>query len=191
MRTMDMGNSLASREGVGYVVEPPVLARHVGPGTSVPAARQADAAVHPGRLAPRSTRRRLPAGSSWAMRTMDRAGSAPEDCGQTVILARPRWRGKPEVRTMPTRLPQPELSSLRLRLREPREDDAPALFAIHGDPQVMRYWSCPAWTRPAQAEQKLADIRRQRRELDILVWAIADARSDLLIGTSAVFAMNL
>jgi len=92
---------------------------------------------------------------------------------------------------MPTRLPQPELCSLRLRLREPREDDAPALFAIHGDPQVMRYWSCPAWTRPAQAEQKLADIRRQRRELDILVWAIADARSDLLIGTSAVFAMNL
>ncbi|KRG86297.1 MULTISPECIES: GNAT family N-acetyltransferase [Stenotrophomonas] len=92
---------------------------------------------------------------------------------------------------MPTRLPQPELSSLRLRLREPREDDAPALFAIHSDPQVMRYWSCPAWTRPAQAEQKLAEIRRQRRELDILVWAIADARSDLLIGSSAVFAMNL
>lgn len=92
---------------------------------------------------------------------------------------------------MPTRLPQPELSSLRLRLRESREDDAPALFAIHSDPQVMRYWSCPAWTRPAQAEQKLAEIRRQRRELDILVWAIADARSDLLIGSSAVFAMNL
>ncbi|HBN54874.1 MAG TPA: GNAT family N-acetyltransferase [Stenotrophomonas sp.] len=100
-------------------------------------------------------------------------------------------RGKPEVHRMPPRLPQPELSSPRLRLREVRGDDAPALFAIHSDPQVMRYWSYPAWTEPAQAERKVADIQRQRRELDMLVWAIADARSDRLIGTCAVFAMHL
>ena len=88
-------------------------------------------------------------------------------------------------------LPQPELRSARLRLREVRTDDAPALFAIHSDPQVMRYWSYPAWTQAAQAEQKVADIQRQRRELDILVWTIADAGTDRLIGTSAVFAIDL
>ena len=88
-------------------------------------------------------------------------------------------------------LPQPELRSARLRLREVRTDDAPALFAIHSNPQVMRYWSYPAWTALAQAEQKVADIQRQRRELDILVWAIADAGTDRLIGTSAVFAIDL
>jgi len=91
---------------------------------------------------------------------------------------------------MPPRLPQPELSSPRLRLREVRGDDAPALFSIHSDPQVMRYWSFPAWTTPIQAEQKVADIQRQRRELDIFIWAIADAASDRLIGTSAVFALD-
>ena len=88
-------------------------------------------------------------------------------------------------------LPQPELHSARLCLREVRDDDAPALFAIHSDPQVMRYWSYPAWTEPAQAERKVTDIQRQRRELDILVWAIADAGTDRLIGTSAAFALDL
>lgn len=87
-------------------------------------------------------------------------------------------------------LAQPELHSPRLHLREVRASDAAALYAIHSDPQVMRYWSYPAWTALAQAEQKVADIQRQRREEDILVWAVADAASDLLIGTIAVFALN-
>ena len=92
---------------------------------------------------------------------------------------------------MSPRLPQPELSSPRLRLREVRDSDAAALFAIHSDARVMRYWSYPAWTELAQAEQKIADIQRQRRELDMLVWAIADADSDLLVGSSAIFYMDL
>lgn len=92
---------------------------------------------------------------------------------------------------MSPRLPQPELSSPRLRLREVRDDDAAALFAIHSDARVMRYWSYPAWTELAQAEQKIADIQRQRRELDMLVWAIADADTDLQIGSSAIFYMDL
>jgi len=91
---------------------------------------------------------------------------------------------------MSPRLPQPELSSPRLRLREVHANDAPALFAIHSHPQVMRYWSYPAWTELAQAEQKIADIQRQRRELDILIYAIADADSDRLIGSSAVFHID-
>ena len=92
---------------------------------------------------------------------------------------------------MSPRLPQPELSSPRLRLREVRDGDAAALFAIHSDARVMRYWSYPAWTELKQAEQKIADIQRQRRELDMLVWAIADADTDLLIGSSAIFYMDL
>lgn len=92
---------------------------------------------------------------------------------------------------MSPRLPQPELSSPRLRLREVRDGDAAALFAIHSDARVMRYWSYPAWIERAQAEQKIADIQRQRRELDMLVWAIADADTDLLIGSSAIFHMDL
>ena len=92
---------------------------------------------------------------------------------------------------MSPRLPQPELSSPRLRLRELRDGDAAALFAIHSDARVMRYWSYPTWTELEQAKQKIADIQRQRRELDMLVWAIADADTDLLIGSSAIFHMDL
>ncbi|MCL7713136.1 GNAT family N-acetyltransferase [Stenotrophomonas mori] len=100
-------------------------------------------------------------------------------------------RGKPEVRRLPPRLPYPELSSPRLRLREVRGAAAPALFAIHSDPRGMRYGSCPAWTEPAQAERTVADIQRQRRGLDRLVRAIADAHSDRLVGTSAAVATHL
>lgn len=38
------------------------------------------------------------------------------------------------------------LETDRLRLRPLREDDADALFAIHADVRVMRYWSSPPWT---------------------------------------------
>lgn len=88
-------------------------------------------------------------------------------------------------------LVQPLLRSPRLRLREVRPSDADALFAIHSDPVVMRYWSYPAWTTLAQAEEKIRDIQRQRREESILVWAIAEPDSDRLIGTCAVFYLNL
>lgn len=92
---------------------------------------------------------------------------------------------------MSVRLFQPLLHTERLHLREVRGDDALALYAIHSDPEVMRYWSYPAWTQLAQAQAKVDDIARQRREQDILVWAIADADSDLLIGTIAVFAWHV
>lgn len=88
------------------------------------------------------------------------------------------------------RVPQPVIGTERLHLREVTRDDALALYAIHSDPQVMRFWSYPAWTQLAQAQAKVDAIATQRREQDILVWAIADADSDLLIGTLAVFAWN-
>ena len=91
---------------------------------------------------------------------------------------------------MSARLPQPELHSPRLHLREVLNSDALALYAIHSDPEVMRYWSYPAWTQLAQAQAKVDEIARQRREQDILVWAIAETDSELLIGTVAVFGFN-
>ena len=84
----------------------------------------------------------------------------------------------------------PVLESDCIRLRGIRESDHDGLFALFSDPQVMRYWSYPAWTQLAQAQAKVEEIIRQRREQDILVWAIAERSSDLLIGTVAVFAFN-
>lgn len=86
--------------------------------------------------------------------------------------------------------PQPLLQSPRLRLREFRADDAADFFAIHSDPQVMRYWSFPAWTDIAQAEARLAYIAEQRAQQAICIWAIAEPESDRLIGNCTAFAIN-
>lgn len=49
----------------------------------------------------------------------------------------------------------PTLPGLRVLLRPMTPADAPALFALHADPQVMRYWSTPPWTDPQQAVDRL------------------------------------
>jgi RimJ/RimL family protein N-acetyltransferase len=86
--------------------------------------------------------------------------------------------------------PQPLLQSARLRLREFRTDDADDLFAIHSDPQVMRYWSFPAWTDIEQAQVRLAFIAQQRAQQPICIWAIAEPGSDRLIGNCTAFAID-
>ena len=87
-------------------------------------------------------------------------------------------------------LHQPELATPRLRLRELRADDAPALYAVHSDPRVMRYWSFPAWTQLAQAQARVRFIMDQRARGDVFAWAVADRDSDQLIGTIAAFALD-
>lgn len=87
-------------------------------------------------------------------------------------------------------LEQPQLMTARLCLREVCSTDAADLYAVHSDPQVMRYWGYPAWTTLAQAQAKVADIARQRANEPILVWAVAEAGSDRLIGTIALFSIN-
>lgn len=47
----------------------------------------------------------------------------------------------------------------RLTLRFLNEADIPALYQIYSHPEVMRYWSCPAWTDIAQARQLLMDVQ--------------------------------
>jgi RimJ/RimL family protein N-acetyltransferase len=85
---------------------------------------------------------------------------------------------------------QRELRTPRLRLREFRADDAPALFEVHSDPAVMRYWSFPAWTDPAQARDRVEFVLGQRARNEVLAWAIADAATDRLIGSVAAFALD-
>jgi ribosomal-protein-alanine N-acetyltransferase len=47
----------------------------------------------------------------------------------------------------------------RLTLRFMTEADIPAIYQIYSHPEVMRYWSTPAWTEFAQAQQLLKDAR--------------------------------
>jgi RimJ/RimL family protein N-acetyltransferase len=56
-------------------------------------------------------------------------------------------------------LSSPTLLTPRLRLRPFDEADASALFALHSNADVLRYWDTPPWTEPARAERFLAACR--------------------------------
>lgn len=79
----------------------------------------------------------------------------------------------------------------RLLLRPLQDGDADALFAIFSDPAVMRYWSSPPWTDPAQALRLLANEREAlagRRDLRLgLVPRGGDGR---VVGTLSLYQID-
>ncbi len=87
------------------------------------------------------------------------------------------------------RQPIPLLRGERVQLRAYRDDDADALYAIHSDATVMRYWSYPPWTDRAQAEAYLQHDRDYVGD-GILAWAMARREDDVLIGTTTLFGID-
>lgn len=61
-------------------------------------------------------------------------------------------------------LPAPTLSTARLRLRHFIGADADALFALHSNAHVLRYWDAPPWREPARAERFIAACRQIEEE---------------------------
>jgi RimJ/RimL family protein N-acetyltransferase len=61
-------------------------------------------------------------------------------------------------------LPTPTLQTERLRLRPFSEADADALFALHSDAHVLRYWDSPPWTERDRAGRFLAGCRQLAEE---------------------------
>jgi RimJ/RimL family protein N-acetyltransferase len=57
-------------------------------------------------------------------------------------------------------LATPTLHTARLRLRPFTATDADALYALHSDAHVLRYWDSPPWTEQARAERFIADCRQ-------------------------------
>ncbi|GAB3729186.1 GNAT family N-acetyltransferase [Luteimonas pelagia] len=84
----------------------------------------------------------------------------------------------------------PVLHGARVRLRGFRDTDFQALFALHSDPRVMRYWSFPAWTDPEQAREYFARGLAATDPDDMLCWVVTPAEADVLIGTSTLAAID-
>lgn len=84
----------------------------------------------------------------------------------------------------------PVLESARLRLRAFRDDDLHDLFAVHADPEVMRYWSFPAWTELEQARPRLENAKSGCDPARLLCWAMAKRDDDRLIGGVTLFAIQ-
>ena len=61
-------------------------------------------------------------------------------------------------------LPTPTLHTARLRLRPFSEADADALFALHSNAHVLRYWDSPPWTDRGRAGRFLTTCRQIEEE---------------------------
>ena len=61
-------------------------------------------------------------------------------------------------------LPTPTLRTARLRLRPFTEADREALFALHSDAHLLRYWDAPPWSEPSRAERFIAACRQMADE---------------------------
>ena len=65
---------------------------------------------------------------------------------------------------MQNALPTPTLHTARLRLRPFTDADADAIFALHSNRRVLRYWDAPPWKQRAQADRFIAVCRQIEQE---------------------------
>ena len=82
----------------------------------------------------------------------------------------------------------PTLVAPRVELRWLEDGDAPALFALFSDPEVMRYWSWLPFTDRVQAQRLLEDIRGHFRARTLFQWGIV--HDGHLIGTTTLFHLD-
>lgn len=61
-------------------------------------------------------------------------------------------------------LSTPTLHTARLRLRPFSDSDAEALFTLHSNAHVLRYWDAPPWSERERAERFLTACRRMAEE---------------------------
>jgi [ribosomal protein S5]-alanine N-acetyltransferase len=61
-------------------------------------------------------------------------------------------------------LPTPTLQTARLRLRPFTDADADALFTLHSNAYVLRYWDAPPWSERARADRFIAACRQIAEE---------------------------
>jgi ribosomal-protein-alanine N-acetyltransferase len=78
----------------------------------------------------------------------------------------------------------------RLTLRPPRRGDEDDLFAIHSDPEVMRYFSEPPWTDPDRPARQIdEDADRFERE-ESFRFAIVLNATGRQIGNCTLFSLH-
>jgi len=85
----------------------------------------------------------------------------------------------------------PIITTERVVLRWVSEDDIDSLYEVFSDPQVMRYWATPPYTRREAAVELQREIASGNESGTMLKWGLALRDSDRLIGTTTLFNLNL
>ena len=84
----------------------------------------------------------------------------------------------------------PTLTRGRSLLRALTAEDAPSLFAIFSDREVMRYWSHRPFSCPSQALDFLDEIRKGFESKTMFQWGLARSEDDLVIGTCTLWQLD-
>jgi len=79
------------------------------------------------------------------------------------------------------------IHSQRLLLRPLQPGDVDALFAIFGDPEVMRWWSTPPWTDSEPGAAMVARDQGSGPDADWLRLGLVRRADDRLLGTCTLF----
>lgn len=86
--------------------------------------------------------------------------------------------------------PCPTLHTERLTLRPLTAADAPALFVLRADPQVMQYIPRPLHTSVADTEAFIEAVNEGMARQDLLNWGVALRSSDEVIGTIGFYRLQ-
>lgn len=84
----------------------------------------------------------------------------------------------------------PELDTERLLLRALQQRDVADLFALFGDPEVMRYWSQPPMQALAEAEAMWVAATEAFAATESFRWALQSRSDDRMIGTCSLFHLD-
>lgn len=77
----------------------------------------------------------------------------------------------------------PMLRGEAVLLRPPHSADRQTLFALYSAPEVMRYWSTPAWSELAATDAWFGRTEDGLLAGSAATWAICRPQDDTLIGT--------
>jgi ribosomal-protein-alanine N-acetyltransferase len=85
----------------------------------------------------------------------------------------------------------PTLEGERLFLRGLREEDAPAVFRIYGDPEVIRYWSSPAHTDVSESVSLIEETLKHYESRTMLEWGAVLRETGEVIGTCTLLNIDI
>lgn len=84
----------------------------------------------------------------------------------------------------------PTVLGARLLLRALTEQDAPSLFGIFSNPEVMRYWSHPPFTSEFEAAAYLEGAQRGFESKTLFQWGLCRRDDSSLLGTCTLWQLD-
>lgn len=79
----------------------------------------------------------------------------------------------------------------RLVLRLPEDGDAEASFAIHSDPDVMRWLGAPPRASVEEERERLARLRSLHDERGFSMWLVEDKDTGEVLGYAGLFPVEM